>query len=241
MRLRTRSGIALVLLLSAVCLGATNIDPVLKYVWGENIGWVTLRDAGADGIRVHATFLAGYAWGENVGWINLGAGRPTNGTAYANVNNTDFGVNIDPITGNLFGLAWGENIGWINFDTLTALGGSGKQARLDTVANRFRGYAWGENVGWINLDDSVRFAAYVPTACYTPFADKNGDGDVDQDDFAAFQLCYSGNGIPAPDGCECFDRDKDNDVDSNDLTAFSNCGTGPSVSWSLVLTPNCSP
>ena len=221
----------------------TNIDPAHKSAWGENIGWLNWHDAngGADAVRVHATFMGGFAWAENVGWLNLGGGRPANGTAYANANATDFGVNIDPSTGNLFGLAWGENIGWLNFDTRTALGPNSQQARLDYVTNRFRGYAWGENVGWINLDDATRYAAYVPTACRTPFADTDGDGDGDQDDFGKFQACLSGANRPAPYGCECFDRPEtgfphgDNDVDLDDLAKFVNCISGPHI----PLNPAC--
>jgi hypothetical protein len=78
--------------------------------------------------------------------------------------------------------------------------------------------------------------------CHTPFADTDGDGDVDQMDFAAFQLCYTGAGGGVPEGCECWDRDGgtgDNDVDANDFTAFSNCWTGPNVPYSAALRPLC--
>jgi len=48
--------------------------------------------------------------------------------------------------------------------------------------------------------------------CHDPFADGDGDGDVDQADFGLWQVCYDGgNGLIA--GCECYDRDGDNDVD----------------------------
>jgi len=40
--------------------------------------------------------------------------RPATGVRYANVDDSDFGVNIDPDTGELFGLAWGDNSGWVN-------------------------------------------------------------------------------------------------------------------------------
>lgn len=229
---------------AGLCLGITNIDPVFKYGWGENIGWLNWRDAngGSDGVRVHKTFLSGFAWAENVGYLNLGDGNPANGTAYANVDGADFGVNIDPLTGDLFGLAWGENIGWVNFDTRTALGGSNQQARLDPAANRFRGYAWGENVGWISLDDATRFVAFVPASCGDLFADADGDDDVDQADFAVIQACFSGQGRPAPAGCECFDRPEigfprgDNDVDSDDMQAFADCASGPAI----AADPACS-
>ena len=77
--------------------------------------------------------------------------------------------------------------------------------------------------------------------CPTPFADANFDGDVDQDDFGAFQLCYSGPTGDVPTGCACFDRNKDGHVDGTDLTAFNNCWTGPDVQWTQLLTPACQP
>lgn len=76
--------------------------------------------------------------------------------------------------------------------------------------------------------------------CAIPFADVDWDGDVDQDDFGAFQICYSGLGA-APTGCECLDRDMDGRIDSLDFTWFSDCFTGPNVPWSQAVTPTCTP
>lgn len=45
---------------------------------------------------------------------------------------------------------------------------------------------------WVNL----------LTGCPTCWADRDRDGDVDQEDFAAFQRCSSGPGIPADPNCE---------------------------------------
>ncbi len=76
--------------------------------------------------------------------------------------------------------------------------------------------------------------------CPTPFADADHDGDVDQDDFGAFQLCYNGEGA-VPTGCECFDRNNDNRINTTDFTSFGNCWTGPNVPWSAGITPSCAP
>lgn len=115
------------------------IDPVHRYAWGENIGWTNWRDAGdppgSQGVRVHGTFLSGFIWGENVGWINVGNGAPAAGDHYANVDGSDFGVNIDS-SGDLRGFAWGENIGWLQFDTRSQ---GDQRARLDRASLRFRG------------------------------------------------------------------------------------------------------
>src|SRR5262245_42692796 len=101
---------------AAPVLAQSDIDPVHKNAWGENIGWTNWRDSGnppgQQGVQVHETFLSGLVWAENVGWIDLGDSSPANGIQYANTNGTDFGVNRDEVTSQLSGLAWGENIGW---------------------------------------------------------------------------------------------------------------------------------
>jgi len=68
-----------------------------------------------------------------------------------------------------------------------------------------------------------------PPPCNDPFADVDGDGDVDQDDFAQFQLCYTAGGGGVPDGCTCLNTDGDGDIDSIDYMAFENCASGPAV------------
>lgn len=160
--------------------GQTNVNPVDKFAWGENIGFLNFRDANGtlDGVAVLENHLRGWVWAENVGWINVGNG----GGPYANTNNTNFGVNLDPATGNLSGFAWGENIGWINFNTAPTLGAQG--ANFDRLANgRFRGFAWGENVGWINLDDATIF----PRACAFDF---DGDGATGPADLLAMLASF---------------------------------------------------
>jgi len=79
------------------------IDPVYKYAWSENTGWINF---GCDHCNVHVTdtSLTGYAWGENIGWIRL---DPPNG-----------GV-LNDGEGHLSGNAWAEGAGWINFSGVT--------------------------------------------------------------------------------------------------------------------------
>ncbi|HOW69596.1 MAG TPA: BNR-4 repeat-containing protein [Phycisphaerae bacterium] len=82
--------------------------------------------------------------------------------------------------------------------------------------------------------------------CNVPFADADGDQDVDQGDFGAFQACYTGPGGGVPDHCACFNRPEglagsDNDVDAADLAAFVLCVTGPEIAWSQHLRPDCTP
>lgn len=208
----------------------SNVDPVNKFAWAENIGWTNWldADAGADGVEVGSTFMSGFIWGENVGWINVGDGTPVNGVSYSNVLGLDAGVNIDP-DGTLHGMAWGENIGWVNFDG-GALATPPKPARIDCAAPpglplaRLSGFVWGENVGWINLDHGIHFvsvdAATTPIAC-----DMNHDGLVDGLDiqlFSDFLLLAS-----PPDWRDVCSGDveatPDGTIDPDDVADFVAC------------------
>ncbi len=79
--------------------------------------------------------------------------------------------------------------------------------------------------------------------CNDPIADADNDDDVDQADFAVFQVCYTGPGTFTLDGmCKCFDRliednqpGADNDVDDRDLKAFEACASAPGV----AADPDC--
>ena len=65
-----------------------------------------------------------------------------------------------------------------------------------------------------------------PITCSVPFADADLDGDVDLDDFGAFQRCYTGVGGTATGQCKCYDRPEesfpngDGDVDQTDFNVF---------------------
>jgi len=79
-------------------------------------------------------------------------------------------------------------------------------------------------------DDCI--GSLIPKFCNDPFADADGDGDVDQDDFAVFQTCFTGSGGGVPEGCNCFDKDPlggDGDIDSLDFGVFENCASGPAI------------
>ncbi len=163
----------------------SNISPIDKSAWCENIGWTNWRDAqsGMEGVFVGNAFLEGLIWNENVGWINTGDGAGP----YPNTSNTDYGVNIGA-AGFLNGFAWAENVGWINFGTQPQIGADG--ARYDANSNRFRGYAWGENVGWINLDHSAYF---VGTVCP---GDTNGDNLINFTDLNTVLTNFGMTGAP---------------------------------------------
>ena len=70
----------------------------------------------------------------------------------------------------------------------------------------------------------------------TLFADADFDLDVDQADFAVFQICFTGSnfaGTLTPE-CDCFDvtgpgDTEDGSIDQQDLGAFEACASGPSI------------
>ena len=95
---------------------ATTIDPVNKYAYGANLGWMDWTGDTANGAVIGDYVCSGYLYAANVGWINLGSGSPTNGIRYQNLTAGDFGVNHDGV-GNLRGYAYGANIGWISSRT----------------------------------------------------------------------------------------------------------------------------
>lgn len=97
--------------------------------------------------------------------------------------------------------------------------------------------------GGSGVDPVLIGAVFEP--CNTPFADADGDGDVDQTDFAVVQACFTGNapgpGVFDPVNCFCVDRDDDDDVDELDYGAFEDCATGPGIPWSEASAGACNP
>jgi hypothetical protein len=84
-------------------------------------------------------------------------------------------------------------------------------------------------------DSAAGLLTVLNAPCQDPFADADGNGVVDLNDYGAWQRCYTG-----PDGpvdltlCACFDRNLDGDVDDgqdsgaddSDLDAFLDCAAG---------------
>jgi hypothetical protein len=60
----------------------------------------------------------------------------------------------------------------------------------------------------------------------TVWADFDHDGDVDQNDFAHLQNCFSGSGLAYGPACANADVNGDGDVDSSDINAFLPCMAG---------------
>jgi len=99
-------------------------DGLTGYLWSENTGWVSLSclNTGSCGTSDFGVTndgngtLAGYAWSENAGWISFSCTNDADNCATKN-----YGVTIDPNTGEFSGFAWGENVGWISFRSTGAV------------------------------------------------------------------------------------------------------------------------
>jgi hypothetical protein len=64
--------------------------------------------------------------------------------------------------------------------------------------------------------------------------DTDYDGDVDQDDFSLFQVCFGATSPLEPLGCKCFDEHAkvgggDDNITLEDYVAFEGCASGPNV------------
>ena len=104
------------------------------------------------------------------------------------------------------------------------------------------GTAWTNQVPNSMQIADIQFYGKIQAACATPFADLDGDQDVDQVDFGLFQTCYTTPWTTVTSRmCRCVDKGKDGMVDAIDLIQFSNCYTGPMIPWTQALTPSCSP
>lgn len=155
-RLLSCAILSLVIFHAPLAQATTNVDPINKYSWTGNIGWLNWAGDIANG-AVLTTFSSGYVYSANVGWINIGDGTPENGLQYTNASATDFGINIDKTSDPNFWLmsggAYGANIGWINF-SVVAQTGLANRPRIERATGRMLGYAWSANVGWLSLDSS---------------------------------------------------------------------------------------
>jgi len=136
------------------------------------------------------------------------------------------------------------------------LSNQGANYGFDGLAFGAGGTAWSQNIyfDWVTGTNAGAFAPGEEVPCLgrslvpssiclpAPFADVDKDGDVDQEDFSVFQLCYTGgdaSSIPtAPTYCACLNQgdddnngqpDNDTDIDGFDRTAFERCASGPGV------------
>jgi hypothetical protein len=90
-----------------------------------------------------------------------------------------------------------------------------------------------------SVDGTVTKELQIPitgNCCNDPPADLDGDGDVDQTDFALLHTCMTGTGGGVPASCTCADLNVDqSSVDQADLAVFEGCASGAGVPAS----PSC--
>lgn len=97
-------------------------------------------------------------------------------------------------------------------------------------------YDWisGTNAGAFAPGEEVAVLgqSLIPAGCAVPWPDADEDDDVDMDDFAMLQRCFSPVNDPIDQTeCRCFDRGGDGHVDENDVEAFVACATGAGVTF----------
>jgi len=81
----------------------------------------------------------------------------------------------------------------------------------------------------------IRARSWSPPPAKSP--DFDGDGDVDQADFAVIQACRTSPGISLDPDCERADLNRDSRVDGPDVDIHIGCASGPAVAWN----PGCMP
>lgn len=164
-------------------------------------------------------------------------------------------LKVEPGAGCIFGgwFSWGGT-GTVNLKLVDGYGPDGTVLGITAVPQgndwcyyTVEGFAPGhlvtvvwELVGTVNGSPAAVHADTMTlefSTCHDPFADTDLDGDVDQDDLAFFQLCFTGpgGGIPAaPEYCACLDVEgvggmPDGDIDQGDLGLFEDCASGPGI------------
>jgi hypothetical protein len=93
----------------------------------------------------------------------------------------------------------------------------------DYIANNYE-------IFWYDLAEVTTEDVGSPCANQELRFDSDNDGDVDHNDFAVIQQCYSGPGQPMGMGpCRCMNSDSDADIDEDDVAAFEDCASGPGI------------
>ncbi len=156
--------ISLALFLS-IARGATNIDPVNYWAWGDVPGWIDFYNANT--VNVRGDRIEGYA-SSSLGDVSLDCATTRIGNICATSN---YGVCNGPGphnaggncpsgdgSGNLTGWGWNDTLGWISFNCdQSSQGGantcanSNYKAWVDTNGD-LQGYAWNDLVGWISFN-----------------------------------------------------------------------------------------
>ena len=225
---------------------------------------------GGIGYPFDGTYYGGNTYGGNGDFqVALAQSfKTTPGTVYSVSGGYFGGAVIDPPTGGTNGLAWWEtlvvdgttqdmNSAGTTIAKIERPQGGDYIAFRETFTGQFTAggttatifLKWGDANGTYAYHLAGWDALVIAPMCHTPWADADGDGDVDQDDFGAFQRCFTGDvallaSTDAGYPCQCFDRDAtpDGHVDAGDMAQFLNCMTGPTVKFDVDNPPpGCTP
>jgi hypothetical protein len=116
-------------------------------------------------------------------------------------------------------------------------------SRLLTIIIRYYGETSASAVQALHVDN-VRTTTSLCQQRVV-WADNNGDGEVDMNDFAQMQACLTiGDASPPPltSQCICFDRASPfGEITSADVAEFTYCATPAGIPWTLDVALNCKP
>ncbi len=111
--------------------------------------------------------INGWAWSSNIGWVSFNCTNDSPPCV-----NSNYGVNVDLITGHFSGYAWSSNVGWISFNEIgapdyvfnanCATAGSCSASNSCTACYNWtdsKVYGWGKIIamgdnGWIKFNDA---------------------------------------------------------------------------------------
>lgn len=177
------------------------------------------------------------------------AGNEYGGSVWvkADSDSITFWIGIDPSGGtdpNAAGIEWSAPVdqvdgGWSQI-SVSAVATSSTITLFIKAQNPDPGY------GEAHMDDAELVdngpGVDPPTIVWGDDSQPS-DGDVDQEDFGAFQVCLTGPNNPIPPTattagghlCTMFDADDDNDVDLSDFGMFQRCYSGPGATSSCEM------
>ncbi len=141
-----------------------------------------------------------------------------------------------------------RGMGWPKWGKIVQYAGSTVQLQGDR-SQYYKRFVKAGDAGEWQVDYNVTRSGYttiklnpiLPPEPLWSWADPDDDGDVDQDDFAQFQACYSGdvNYPTEPAACANFDYVEDGKVNADDFAAFTACATGPGIPVNTSTAPDC--
>jgi len=210
-----------------------------NYDWRE-ISWTAVAPPGANRV---AAFLSrhtdGDAWYDDVFIGEFVPGPPEiarNPASFTHELRKGDNPSSDAFTvqntgGGTLDYSITDNVGWLSVapDHGTSTG----EADTITIGYSVAALDVGTHGATITITDPAAANSpqtiAVTVAIRTP-GDLDNDGDVDQEDFGRFQVCYTAPGVAQDNPACAYARlDGDVDVDLDDFAVFQNCISGPGV------------